>query len=74
MYDTLKQNNNFSRKYFYPLTADADCYAGRFSNDNIDVARDISKRVLVLPLYPELEDEVIEEIVRVIVSTQIPLA
>lgn len=62
----LKQNNIYSRKYFYPLTSDVDCYVSKYKNTDLDVARDISKRILVLPLYPELEEQAISEIVALI--------
>ena len=66
VYDTLKKKNIYSRKYFYPLTSDAICFGNEYKADSLDVARDISSRVLVLPLYPELEDETIVTIAQVI--------
>lgn len=62
----LKQNNIFSRKYFYPLTCDAECFCHRYERVNLRVARDISSRILVLPLYPELLDETIIKIASII--------
>lgn len=62
VYDRLKEENIYSRKYFYPLTSDADCFGDRYSTCALDVARDISARVLVLPLYPDMDDDVIVEI------------
>jgi len=66
IYDALHQKNVYSRKYFYPLTADADCFGSQYQTCPLDVARDISSRVLVLPLYPELEDEMIMSIAQMI--------
>ena len=66
IYDALHQKNVYSRKYFYPLTADADCFGSQYQTCPLDVARDISSRVLVLPLYPELEDEMIVRIAQMI--------
>ena len=66
VYVQLKQNNIFSRKYFYPLTSDAECFCCRYENVKLGVARDISSRILVLPLYPELPDEAITKIVSII--------
>lgn len=66
VYDTLKKKNIYSRKYFYPLTSDAICFGNEYKADSLDVARDISSRVLVLPLYPEITDETIVTIARVI--------
>ena len=66
IYDALHQKNVYSRKYFYPLTADADCFGTKYQTCQLDVARDISSRVLVLPLYPELADEEIVSIAQMI--------
>lgn len=63
IYDALKQENIYTRKYFYPLTSDAACFGDQFRECELDIARDISARVLVLPLYPELEDDEIARIV-----------
>lgn len=65
-YARLKDNNIFSRKYFYPLTSDSNCYKEKYKKGKIEVARDISSRVLVLPLYPELSNEGIRHIVSII--------
>lgn len=42
-----------ARRYFYPLTSDFDCYAGRYSAA-VPVAREVAERVLTLPLYADL--------------------
>ena len=68
IYNQLKKNDIFARKYFYPLTADAKCFKNLYKDNELSVARDISSRVLVLPLYPELSDEKIDKIVRIIVA------
>ncbi len=62
----LKEKNIFSRKYFYPLTADAECFGDMYRDANLKVARRISENVLVLPLYPEIQMEIIEKISSVI--------
>ncbi len=66
VYEQLKQNNIFPRKYFYPLTADAECFEHKYDKVNLSIARDISSRILVLPLYPELLDEAIIKIASII--------
>lgn len=66
IYEILKNENIYTRKYFYPLTADADCFEGKYKECLLNVARDVSSRILVLPLYPELEDEAINRITEVI--------
>ena len=62
IYDKLRENNIFSRKYFYPLTSDAACFKNKYKNEELEVARYVSKHILVLPLYPELEFDVQKEI------------
>lgn len=64
--DELKNNNIFARKYFYPLTADADCFGGKYKDVRLDVSRMVADTILVLPLYPELELEYIEKICNII--------
>ncbi len=69
VFKTLRNNNIFARKYFYPLTADAECFAGIYGDVELKVAREISESVLVLPLYPELESAEIDRIVGIINNT-----
>lgn len=57
VYDKLRSEDIYSRKYFYPLTKDAACYGDTFSHMETPVAERISNGVLTLPLYPELEIE-----------------
>ncbi len=58
LYEALKAEGIYSRKYFYPLTCDVNCYKNRFCEADIPVARYVSNRILTLPLYPDLtEDE-----------------
>lgn len=55
VYNYLKENNIYCRKYFYPITADAACFKNRYKNTYLPIARELTKRVLVLPLYEKLE-------------------
>lgn len=66
----LMENNIYARKYFYPITADFQCYNNKFSSCRLKVARDISNRVLTLPLYADIEPNDIERISSVILSTR----
>lgn len=52
--DALSKENFFPRKYFYPLTNTFACFHGRFDATRTPIALHISKRVLTLPLYPDL--------------------
>ena len=66
LYDTLKEKNIYARKYFYPLTSDEACFKNRYKNDRLNHARELAKKVLVLPFYAELEFEKMEKIVYLI--------
>jgi len=57
LYDKLKSKDIFSRKYFYPTTADQACFRNRYRNAEIPNARKLSSEILVLPIYEGLSDE-----------------
>lgn len=57
MYTILKEQNIFSRKYFYPLTSEQVCFKNQYRNAKLDNARKLAEQVLVLPLYEGLERE-----------------
>ncbi|MCD8038181.1 MAG: DegT/DnrJ/EryC1/StrS family aminotransferase [Lachnospiraceae bacterium] len=54
LYMLLKESNIYSRKYFYPITADHACFKNKYRKDDLGNAREISQKVLVLPLYEML--------------------
>jgi dTDP-4-amino-4,6-dideoxygalactose transaminase len=64
LYDNLKTYNIITRKYFYPLCSQFQCYRRHSSAapDNLPVAESISKEVLSLPLYGNLEPKDINHI------------
>lgn len=64
LFEKLKQQNIFSRKYFYPLMTDLNIYK-QYQSDTPN-ARLLSEQVLCLPMYPALENDVIEKIVNII--------
>lgn len=66
VYEELKSQGIHTRKYFYPLTADQVCFKNKYKYEKLEKARDFSGRVLVLPLYPELELKMVEKIAEVI--------
>lgn len=67
VYDALREQGIYARKYFYPLTSQATCFGEKYAGLSLSVAEEISERVLVLPLYPELGCEDIERIVHSVV-------
>lgn len=66
----LEANNIIPRKYFYPLTSGFECYHGRYDQSETPVALHISKRILTLPLYPDLPLEEVDRICGVIKKCQ----
>lgn len=66
VYETLKANNIFARKYFYPLTSDFECYKNKFSSDVTPVAKYISERILTLPLYADISIQDVDRICSII--------
>lgn len=66
VYTILKENNVFSRKYFFPVTSDQACFKNKYKSIDICIARYLSTRVLALPIYDGVSDIEIEMIVRII--------
>ncbi len=66
--EALLRSGVYARKYFYPLTADFECYRGRpgFADAKLPVARRLADGVATLPLYPGLAREDVSRICRVI--------
>ena len=68
VFDILEEEGIGARKYFYPLTNTFECFHGKYNVSFTPVALNISKRVLTLPLYADLELEVVDKICEIILS------
>ncbi len=66
LYDYLKKEGIYARKYFFPLTADHACFKNKYRNLPLEQARKLAESVLVLPLHEHLELETIDRIVRLL--------
>ncbi|MBN2835777.1 MAG: DegT/DnrJ/EryC1/StrS family aminotransferase [Candidatus Delongbacteria bacterium] len=68
LYDILKENEILSRRYFYPLISNFEPYKNLDSASlcNLSIANDISNRILCLPIFVELKDLDIIQIVDII--------
>ena len=66
LYKSLARENIFARKYFYPCTNAYECYSKSFDANDTPIASDISKKVLTLPIYPDLEATDVERICDII--------
>lgn len=62
LYQALRDYHIFTRKYFYPLITDFDCYKDQYAQTPLPVAKKIASQVLTLPLYGDLGLENVEMI------------
>ena len=68
LYNKLMEKDIYTRKYFYPITADHACFKNKYKYNNLNTARDIAKKVLLLPIYEGLKDETIDRIVTAVLK------
>ncbi len=65
LYQKLRDNNIYARRYFYPLISDFPMYRSlpSASHLNLPVASKAANEVLCLPIYPALAIEIVDEII-----------
>lgn len=70
LYERLKENGIYGRRYFYPLISNFSmyCHLDSAKRDNLPVANTISDKVICLPIYPTLERDVIDRILKIIIK------
>jgi len=70
VYNELRNNNIFSRKYFYPLCSEYVCYKQLPSSDknNLPVAYRIVEEILCLPFYGVLSLTDVDKICSIILN------
>ena len=70
LYETLQSEGIYGRRYFFPLIPEFETYASGMPNlsASLPVARDVSRRVICLPMYAELEHEEVDRVCDVIVK------
>ncbi|MDD3888175.1 MAG: DegT/DnrJ/EryC1/StrS family aminotransferase [Patescibacteria group bacterium] len=68
IYEELKKQNIYCRRYFYPLITQFPTYKGLDSAriENLPVAKRVAEQVLCLPIYPDLEVKFIKKIIKMI--------
>ena len=68
LYDAFKKRQVFVRRYFYPLISDMQAYQGRSDVRQypLPVATHIARKILCLPLHPDLSPADVERVVAVI--------
>jgi dTDP-4-amino-4,6-dideoxygalactose transaminase len=64
IYSALKENNIFTRRYFYPLISQFPTYRSLESAQpgKMPIAEKITEEVLCLPIYPDLEISMVDSI------------
>lgn len=70
LYEELKENNIFARRYFYPLISNFEPYRElpTATPENLPIATEASLQILCLPIYVELSIEDVQRIVKIIKS------
>lgn len=68
LYELLKENDIYARRYFYPLISDFPMYKELISSsaENLPKAKLVSSQVICLPIYPSLTLDNINKIVNII--------
>lgn len=68
VFERLEENGIYARKYFHPLTNSFECFQGKYDAALTPTALYISRRVLTLPLYADLELKDVDIICNIIKS------
>lgn len=70
LYQKLKDQGIHPRRYFYPLISDFPMYRGLPSahRENLPAATVAARQVLCLPIYPDLDISVVDEVARFIAA------
>lgn len=68
LYEKLKQHNIYGRRYFYPLISQFPTYKNLPSAtpENLPVAEQITREVICLPIYPDLDLTEVDRIVNIL--------
>lgn len=68
LYQTLRDNDIYARRYFYPLVSDFPMYRALPSVEpsNLPVARKAASEVICLPIYPALESSDVDRTLQII--------
>ena len=70
LYQKLKDNNIYARRYFYPLITDFPMYRGMPSahRENLPVATAAAQKVICLPIYPALTRQDQQRVIDIVKS------
>ncbi|MDP9894178.1 dTDP-4-amino-4,6-dideoxygalactose transaminase [Variovorax boronicumulans] len=70
LYQRLRENNVYARRYFYPLISEFPMYRGMASahRENLPVATAVAQQVLCLPIYPNLANADLSRVISIIAA------
>lgn len=66
LYELLKENNIYARKYFYPLVINTECYRKSYGSNDVPIAEKVSENILTLPLYVDMVHEDVDRVCDII--------
>lgn len=68
VYKKLRSQNVYSRRYFYPLISQFPTYRGLPSakSENLPIALKVADQVICLPIYPDLDFDVVNFIIDIL--------
>ena len=74
LYEKLRVHGIYARRYFFPLTSNMPMYRElpSASPHLLPVANQIADKVLCLPIYPDLSNESIDDIIDLVDSSGRP--
>jgi dTDP-4-amino-4,6-dideoxygalactose transaminase len=66
----MREQNIWSRRYFYPLISNFDTYSGLPSaaKDNLPIGNKMADKVLCLPMHHALSDEEVQRIINCVIN------
>ena len=64
--EELMHENIYTRKYFYPLINDYECYRNEYDSKLTPIAKKISDNVLTIPMYADLSLDDVDRICDII--------
>jgi dTDP-4-amino-4,6-dideoxygalactose transaminase len=62
LYEHLKRHGVLARRYFYPLITEFPMYRDHATSAYLPVAHDVARRILCLPIYPDLTQDEVDRI------------
>ncbi len=69
LYAKLKEHGVLGRRYFYPLISEFTTYRGlpSASKENLPVANSIADKVICLPMYAGLSEDIVNNIIKILI-------